>query len=380
VSLGSQPNADQCAFLCRSGQSCQGWVYSRTERSCQILSAVTGATTVSNAVAGLFDPTGRRVGDISRACGPVPPATLTAGAPAAAECDRFAGYLYDADLPKGVVPKQFEHIDPSRAVPACLAVLATSPNTARWRLALGRALERDGREAEARQAYREAADAGSGAAAFLYGIMADKGQGGAEDDLEAERAYKIARSRGIAAASTALALLYTYSDRATTTNDQDILSLLTEAANKGHGPAMYRLGEAYEKGRLNKRFLPFDSNLSTQWYTKAYQAFARDAEQRDPTALRFLSLAYDGGRGVPRSVDLAVRYLTQYLQIAYGPDNLVVRRRGALGDVGLEEWSLDTRKAFQQFLRQVAGFDDVVDGIIGGRSREAMERWLSIRT
>ena len=133
---------------------------------------------------------------------------------------------------------------------------------------------------------------------------------------------------------------------------------------------MYRLGEAYERGKLNRRFINPDPAQASLWYGKAFQAFARDAEQRDPTALRFLSLLYDGGRGTPRNIDLAVRTLTQYLQIAYGPDNLVVRRRGAIGDVGLEEWSLDTRKAFQQFLRQVAGFDDVVDGIIGGRSRE----------
>ncbi|MEJ1158485.1 protein kinase domain-containing protein [Prosthecomicrobium sp. N25] len=380
VALGSQPNPEQCAFLCRSGQSCQGWVYSRADRSCQLLASVTGATALPNSVAGLFDPTGRRASDIARACGPVPPAAIGGGAAAATDCDRLAGYLYDSDLPKGVAPKQFEHIDPSRAVPACLAVLANSPGTARWRLALGRALERDGREAEARAAYREAAEGGSGAAAFLYGIMADKGQGGPEDDLEAERAYKLARSRGVTAAGTALALLYTYSEKATTNNDQEILGLLTDAANRGHAPAMYRLGEALERGKLNRRFINPDPAQASLWYGKAFQAFSRDAEQRDPTAMRFLSLLYDGGRGVPRNVDLAVRYLTQYLQIAYGPDNLVVRRRGAIGDVGLEEWSLDTRKAFQQFLRQVAGFDDVVDGIIGGRSREAMERWLSIRT
>lgn len=422
AALGSQPNAEQCAFLCRSGTSCQGWVYRQDDRSCRLLSSITGATTVPGATAGLFDPTGRRVADIGRACGPTPPAGIAqgggpvpgtfvppatqpggtvAGGPvppagigasvaaagnavgvqaAATDCDRLAGYLYDADLPRSVPPKQFEHIDPSRAVPACMAQVAANPNTARWKLALARALERDGREAEARQAFREAAEAGSGAAAFLYGIMADKGQGGAEDDLEAERAYRLARQRGVAAASTALALLYTYSDRATTTDDREILQLLVEAANKGHAPAMYRLGVAYEQGKLNRRFLPIDPDQSQQWYARAYQVFKREADQqRDPTSIRFLSLLYDGGKGTPRNIDLAVRYLAQYLSIAYGPDNTVVRRRGSIGDLSLDEWSLDTRRSFQVFLSQVAGLEGPADGIIGGKSREAIERWLGLR-
>lgn len=402
VGLGREPTAEQCSFLCRSGVSCQGWLYSRTERTCQLFGSVAGAGPGQNVVAGVLDPNGRRAIDLARSClgGPVPPGSIGGGVqpisappgappnplpPAnvaspgqATECDRAAGYLYDTDLPRGVQPRQFEYIEPAKAIPACLAVLSTAPQTARWRLALGRALERDGREVEARAAYREAAESGSGAAAFLYAIMLDKGQGGPEDDLEAERYYRLARSRGITPASTSLAQLYTYSDRASPTSDQDVVGLLLEAANRGHAPSMYRLGELYDRGRLNRRPMPQDPGQAYAWFSKAFSIFSRDADQRDPTALRFLSLHHDGGRGVPRNPELALKYLIQYLQAAYGPDNLVARRRGTIGDLGLEEWSVETRKGLQQFLIGAGGFADTVDGVIGGRTREAIERWLQI--
>lgn len=380
AALGSAANAEQCAFLCRSGETCLGWSYSQPDKSCQLLSSVTGANAASGVVAGIADPTGKRSADLSRMCGM--PVTVDASANniAPSECDRLAGYAFDLDLPKGTAAKLYEHIDPTRAVPACAALVGTSPTVARWKLGLARALERDGREAEARAAYLEASEAGSAAAAFLYGIMADKGQGGPEDDLEAERAYTLARDRGVLPAATALALLYTTSERVTTTNDQDIIALLTEAANRGHSVAMYRLGEAYEKGRLNRRLLPFDPREAQTWFAKSYAAFSRDSEQRDANALRFLSLHYDAGRGAPRNTEQAVRYLQRYLSIVYGQDNVVARRRGSINEIGFEEWSLDTRKAFQAFLRQNGGLTDEVDGVIGIRSREAIERWLGIRS
>jgi serine/threonine protein kinase len=404
--LGTRASAEQCAFLCRSGQSCQAWAFMAADRSCQLYTSITGVNRVNGASAGLFDPTGRRAEDLERLCagasanlmppaaipgaagpittdpgtGPLPPAGIGPGGSArASECDRLAGYIYDTDLPRNVVPKLYEHIDPARAIAVCSAVAAAQPQTARWKLALGRALEREGREVDARAAYREAADQGSAAAAFLYGIMLDKGQGGPEDDAEAERYFRLSKQRGFAPAGTALALLETYSDRVTPSNDQEFINLLIEAANRGHAPAMYRLGDLFERGKLNRRFVFPDSREANVWFQRAFAAFSRDADQKDAQAMRFLSLLYDGGRGVPRSTEQALKWLVQYLQVAYGPDNVVARRRATIGDVSFDEWSTDTKRALQNYLNQQGASIFPVDGIVGGQTRDAIERWLGVK-
>jgi serine/threonine protein kinase/tetratricopeptide (TPR) repeat protein len=375
--LGAQAVAEQCAYLCRSGQSCQGWVFNRNDHTCALLTSVTGAQAGAGLQSGLLDPAGKRVADLVRTCGPVPPGALV-GTPAN-ECDRQAGYVNDPELPKGIDPKPTEFIDPQKAITACQRAVAQAPDVLRWRVSLGRAFERAGRLQEARQAYLQAADDGSGPGAFLYAIMANKGLGGPQDDVEAERYFKLARARGFAPASTALGVFYTYGDRQAGPGDADALRLLEEAAQRGQANAMYRLGEAYERGRLNRRTVPIDPVLAQQWYQRAFDALQRDADDKDVSAFRTLSLMYDGGKGVPRDVDQSLHYLITYLTALYGPDNTQAQERGTVSDIHLDDWSVDTRRAFQQYLRDRGVFQDAANGAIGITTIDAVDKWLGLR-
>ncbi len=375
--LGVQAVAEQCAYLCRSGANCQGWVFNKNDHTCGLLTSVTGALAGSGLQSGLLDPSGKRVTDLVRSCGPVPPGGLI-GTPAN-ECDRQAGYVSDPELPKGVDPKPVEFIDSSHAIPACLKAVESSPNVLRWRVSLGRAYERAGRFDDARQAYRQAADEGSGPGAFLYAVLTNKGLGGPPDDAEAERYFKIARSRGFAPASAALGVLYTYGDRPTAPGEADAIRLLEEAAQRGQASAMYRLGEAYERGRLNRRIVPVDPVLAQEWYGRALQAFLGEADGKDVTAYRYLSLMYDSGRGVPRDVEQSLHYLVTYLTALFGPDNTLAQERGTVGELHLDDWSIETRRAFQQYLRDRGVFSDAADGTITSRTIDAVDKWLGLR-
>jgi serine/threonine protein kinase/tetratricopeptide (TPR) repeat protein len=376
--LGPQAAPEQCAFLCRAGTNCQGWTFNRNDHTCTILSSITGAQAGTGMASGIFDPSGRRVAELVRSCGPVPPGALV-GTPAN-ECDRQAGLANDAELPRGIEPKPLDFIDPKLAIPACLKAAEAQPSVLRWRVSLGRAYERAGRLEEARAAYQQAAEAGSGPGAFFYAVLVNKGLGGPQDDTEAERYFKIARSRGYAPASTALGLLYTYGDRPTTASEPDALRLLEEAAQRGQASAMYRLGEAYDRGRLNRRPVPADPQLAQQWYARALEAFRREADEgRDVTAYRYLSLMYDTGRGVQRDVDQSLRYLVAYFSSLYGPDNTLAQERGTVGELHLDDWSVETRRAFQQYLRDRGVFSGPADGNPGPATTDAVDRWLGLR-
>jgi hypothetical protein len=74
--LGPNGTAEQCEYLCQSGQNCQAWVFSPRERACHQLSAITGAVGGVDVRAAVLDPNGRRVRELSRTCGPIPPAGI----------------------------------------------------------------------------------------------------------------------------------------------------------------------------------------------------------------------------------------------------------------------------------------------------------------
>lgn len=74
--LGPNGTAEQCEYLCQSGQNCQAWVFSPRERACHQLSNITGAVGGVDVRAAVLDPNGRRVRELSRTCGPIPPAGI----------------------------------------------------------------------------------------------------------------------------------------------------------------------------------------------------------------------------------------------------------------------------------------------------------------
>lgn len=74
--FGPSGTAEQCEFLCQGAQNCQAWVYSQRDHTCHQLTGITGAVGGVDVRAAVLDPGGRRVRDLSRACGPIPPAGI----------------------------------------------------------------------------------------------------------------------------------------------------------------------------------------------------------------------------------------------------------------------------------------------------------------
>ncbi|WP_407051777.1 protein kinase domain-containing protein [Methyloraptor flagellatus] len=400
VALAGRPTPEQCAFLCRSAADCQGYIFDGGDRSCRLVAGVTRARHRPLTHAGLFDPIGRRVGELAAQCGPSRPpaerALITpppgpAGPPGqpphgagpggpGAECDRLAGYLYDPSLPRDLRAHEYELIDPERAIPACEAAVQKLPNVERFKVQLARALQRGAKATAARAMLKESADRGYAPAAFAFAVMAENGSGGDEDPGVAETYFRKALDGGVERAALGLGVLYaTVAQFQSTVPETRIIELLTRAATGGDGLAMYRLGTLYDRGRLYKRTMPADKAKAEDWYRRANAVFMRDAEHRDIAALRFLSFQYDFGRGTPQNTDLAVRTLLDYLSVLFGPQNANARKRGSIGDFSFDDWSLDTRKGMQAFLKTAAGLEDELDGKVGPKTREALERWLGLR-
>ena len=88
---------------------------------------------------------------------------------------------------------------------------------------------------------------------------------------------------------------------------------------------------------------------------------------------------YDGGRAVPRDIDQSLHYLVTYLTALYGPDNTLAQERRTVGDLRLDDWSPETRRAFQQYLRDRGVFSEAATGTIGPTTIDAVDKWLGLR-
>jgi TPR repeat protein len=100
------------------------------------------------------------------------PGTLPAlAAPAdIAACDQLAAHPTDADRPADV-KGTLDIVDVPAALKACKAATATADAPRRIWMELGRAYEFNRQPAEAANAYRRAADAGSAAAMTGLGVL-----------------------------------------------------------------------------------------------------------------------------------------------------------------------------------------------------------------
>ncbi len=110
------------------------------------------------------------------------------------ECDPLTAHRDDASaVAPGVA---LEQIDPSRAIPACLAAVAERPDEPRFAFQLGRAHTRAGDFAEAGRWYRRAAAQGHTGALCGLADLVLNGQGVAADPAEAVRLLRLAAERG----------------------------------------------------------------------------------------------------------------------------------------------------------------------------------------
>jgi uncharacterized protein len=194
-----------------------------------------------------------------------PQAIEQSGAASASECDQLAAIPDDPTRPSGIVGVDDARIDPHRAVPACRAALAASPNDARIAYQLARALAKaGGAEGEVAELRRKAAEAGNPPAMAALGYAYRIGSGAQKDEVAAARWYRKAADRGYPQGMTSLGYAYRIGV-GVPKDDAEAMRWFKKAADAGNAPAMVNLGAMYERGAG----VPKDEAEAIRWYQKA---------------------------------------------------------------------------------------------------------------
>jgi hypothetical protein len=212
----------------------------------------------------------------------------------AADCDRYAASEFDRESPVKGTP--FSKIDPKLAIPACLAAVEKSPESARLNFELGRAYDADKEFSKAREFFLKAAQAGFALAEVNLGSLYFNGQGVAQDYAEAARWDRRAADQGLAPAQANLAALY-LKGQGVAQDDAEALRLLLLAAAQGFAPAQNTLGTIYASGKT----APPDLAAALKFYRLA-------ADQGYAPAQANLGAMYANGRGVARSYSEAMKW------------------------------------------------------------------------
>jgi TPR repeat protein len=124
-----------------------------------------------------------------------------------AACDRLAAHPTDADRPADV-KGTLDIVDVAAALKACKAAAAAPDAPRRIWMELGRAYEFNRQPAEAANAYRKAAEAGSTAAMTGLGVLLIKGEGLKKNIAEGRTLMEKAANAGDVDAMGNLAALY----------------------------------------------------------------------------------------------------------------------------------------------------------------------------
>jgi TPR repeat protein len=197
--------------------------------------------------------------------GTQPQPSEQSGLVSASECDQLAAIPDDPTRPSGIVGVDDARIDPARAVPACRAALAASPNDSRVAYQLARALAKaGGAEAEVIELRRKAAEAGSPPAMAALGYVYRTGSGAPKDEAAAARWYRKAADRGYPQGMTSLGYAYRIG-AGVPKDDAEALRWFKKAADAGNAPAMLNLGAMYERGAGVQK----DEAEAIRWYQKA---------------------------------------------------------------------------------------------------------------
>jgi TPR repeat protein/uncharacterized caspase-like protein len=206
-----------------------------------------------------------------------------------AECDRLAASPYDARRPAGVAGVEEEVIDAGRAVPACRAAIAVSPNDPRLELQLGLALTKaGGADAEVLTLFQKAADAGYTPAVTDLGMMYVRGKGVSKDAAAAVSWFRKAADAGYAPAMTDLGRMYQRGD-GVSKDAAAAMSWFRKAADAGYAPGLYQMGLVYQLGWG----VPKDASEAARWYRKA-------ADAGEESGMAVLGVMYKKGDGVPK--------------------------------------------------------------------------------
>lgn len=196
---------------------------------------------------------------------------LAAGSASAAatDCDRLAAAPNDPERPAGVAGVAIVAIDMEKAVPACRAALAATPDDPRIKYQLARALSL-GNEAAVKESntlLRQSAEAGYPSAMYYFGFMVEYGFGFPRDEAAAIEWYRKAAAAEFPRAMVAMGKVL-LAGKGITADPPAAVEWFRRGADAGDPEAMVLLGGAYEEGDGVER----NMDTARSWYRNAISA------------------------------------------------------------------------------------------------------------
>ncbi|MBP2235255.1 TPR repeat protein [Sinorhizobium kostiense] len=204
-----------------------------------------------------------------------------------ADCDRLAADPDDKQKPAAVVGAR---IVGSEAVAACVAAVATNPDSARLHYQAGRSYLAENDYANAFLHTERASNLGSVRAAWQLGDLYYNGRGVTEDKAKAHALYLKAASAGDVTAVWAVGLDYQEGSGV----EKDIDEAIRWFASVESGLTYRALGQLYWWELENFA-------VALKWYRKA-------SELGDSRARRSIGHAYARGEGVPQDYAEALKW------------------------------------------------------------------------
>nr|CRH06831.1 conserved protein of unknown function [Include 4 Sel1 repeat] [Candidatus Magnetococcus massalia] len=212
-------------------------------------------------------------------------------------CDELAASPNDpATTGLGV---ELAQIDGPAAEEACRDAVAQYPHIARYKMQLGRALQKQTKWMAARKNYEAAAGRGDVAAQYLLGSMLVRGLGGQKSLRQGVSLVKQAAVAKLPAAQYFLGVLHA-NGRGVRKDDKQALAWLRQAAMGGSREGMFNLGKMLFMGRDGKQ----KKQEGFRWIKQA-------AEKGLAEAQFIMGQFAERGLGMQRNRDAAIQWYQQ---------------------------------------------------------------------
>jgi TPR repeat protein len=190
----------------------------------------------------------------------------------AQDCDRLA-QLPDMGPRYPGSGVEFEEVDGKAAQEACERAIREYPGEARFKVWLGRALQRLNRVDEALVLYRQTADRGDAAGQISLGDTYFEGRGVPQSDTEAMRWFRLAAVQGNASAQVVVGFMYE-DGRGVPQSDTEAVKWYRLAADQENEGGQIRLGFMYLKGRG----VPQNETEAEKWFRRSAKLGNQDAQ------------------------------------------------------------------------------------------------------
>jgi TPR repeat protein len=224
------------------------------------------------------------------------------------DCDLLAGEPLDLQgVGKGI---EFEAMNGTRAVDACIRATAAHADTARFTYQLGRAKLASGESAEAVSLFKQAADAGHIRATYALGDLTLRGIGMSKNPAEANALFQQAADKGDPLALFMLGRNLVKGIGAKADAKQGI-TLLKRSAEMGNTDALDEIGSLYLYGQTVKtnprRAAKFLEASVTRSVAKSKRRKSPAAIEQ-PNMATDLGAAYYNGKGLTRDLRQAIKW------------------------------------------------------------------------